>query len=721
MKKRTLIRIASLAMACTMLTGAVMSTAVTAVAKTSASSESAKEAAMKTALTKVKKRVSVPTHVSEFKYSVHNEISSNCFTFTWETPDTAKIRERIVVQIVGDIIISYRHNIYDDAETKQSFAKLTDEQLLSKAKEHLKQLNPEIYRDGVYSISNISLFGTNATVYFQRKVDGIAVDSNGASVSLDKDTGKLISCNIEWWDNAEFPSDDTKLTEAEAIESFKKLCTLTPAYTISYDYENDKQVARLVYRPDFTAEIDAFTGKKSTIWDDMHKEKGISYSPFGSFGAITEDAVAEEDCEEVTMEAGVNFTEAELKEIEADKSLLTKDKIKEMLVKDKYIKLDSNAELESSNLHKEEDTEEYFYMLYYKIDRDAEKLMGGYANIYLNAKTGEVEWFNKGDYYNEYDSTKAYPVEENLKTAKEVIKYFYGDISGGYKSHPDNKRPAEYWEVSEDGKVKNYEIERTYTFNRYVNDVIVEGDTIRVNIDNKGNINSISYNHTDVTFPTAPKFDKDKAFESLFRQQEMKLYYDGWYKPDGSVKTYLIYDTASFTLNRSYKLCRYDGSAITEKAETSTAYTDIKGNKYEKAITTLARYNITLDCENRKFNPDGEITDLEFSALVYKAMQNYVPYTINEAKKENKGVVLTRALAAKAFVTAAGGEEFAKLKGIYASPYSDVSAKHEYVGYIAIAKAMGLIDPTLKKYSPDSKVTRGEAMQFIYDYILRLS
>ncbi len=718
MKKRTLIKIASVVMACTMCLGTVTTAGFTAYAQTSGTSESAKEAAMKTALTKVKKRVTIPAQISEFTYRVQNKISTDCFTFTWSTPKSAKIREEINISIAGDTIINYNYGKYDNTEKGgQSFAKLTDEELLSKAKEHLKKLNPHAYAGGVYSISGINLFGENATVSFQRKVNGIAVDSNGASVILNKDTGKLIAMNMEWWEDAEFASTAAMLSAEEAIASFKKNCNLTPAYTISYDYENDKHTARLVYRAEYDSEMDAFTGKKSTIWSDMANDKGISYFPFGGYGAydyITEDEVAVEEAG--AADGGVNFTEAELKEIEADKSLLKKNDITEMLQDDKYVNLNDDAVLKNSYLYKDEKTEEYFYTLVYETDSSKSYYR---ANVYLNAKTGEIENFYISD-NKSLSNTKAYPVEENLTIAKDVMKYFYGDICGSYKSDPENSRPSDYYTNKNGTKV--YETARSYIFNRYVNDVIVEGDTIRVEIDNKGNVSSVNYNYTDVKFPSAPELDKDKAIDSLFKQQPMKLYYDGYYKRDGSVKTYLIYRTDSFTLNRNYKLCYHNGESIkTTSAETDTNYTDIKGNKYEKAITTLARYGITLDSADRKFNPDGALTDLEFSALVYKAMKNYVPYTIRNASDDVKPLTLTKALAAKAFVEAQGGGEYAQLKGIFTSPYKDVSAKHEYVGYIAIAKAMGFIDPSVKNYNPDSKVTRGEAMQIIYDYILRLS
>ena len=752
MKKHTLIKIASMAMAVTMLASTGAGTVMTAFAETAktAITEEQKQEKMKAALVKVKKRFTVPSHVSEFTYRTNNDFSTDCFYFTWTTPKDAEITERYNAVIIGDVIVYYNYRKNSSSDYKQSFAKLTDEQLMSKAKAHLKKLNPDVYADGVYTITGIELFGNSAYVQFQRKENGIIVDGNGFTLTLDKNTGELYNMEGEWWQNVTFKDASSKLSEEKAIEAFEKLCTLTPAYTISYDWETKEHTARLVYRPDFTDEIDAFTGKASTIWDDMKKDKGSRYNPHGygytarlanglgsDAGAVEEATCAEED--------SVEFTEAELKEIEADKSLLTKEQITKLLQDNKYIGLYNKAELKSSYLQKNEETGEYYYTLRYasgnggyittdyngyyeeiaeveEVDSDdssAIKKEKDYsANFYLNAKTGRIESFNQS-IINDLSDKNPYPVKTNLERAKAAIKNFYPDIYSEYRSASENSRESEYWTATTDG-VKHYENARTFTFKRYVNNVVVEGDTINITMTNDGQITNVRYNYTDVEFPSAPKFDKEKAFEELFRQQDMKLYYDGYYKPDGTMKTYLIYKTDSFTLDRNYKLCSYNGQELTQAEYSDTNYTDISGHKYEKAITTLARYGITLDSQNRKFNPDGTLTDEEFGNIVYQAMQSYRPYAIKNSNDERKPLTLTNALAAKVFVSASNGEKFAELKGIFKSPYSDVSEDSEYVGYIAMAKAMGLMSRTGDKFYPDGKVTRGAAMQLVYNYIVSL-
>ena len=747
-------------MAVTMLAAAGAGSMLTAYAGTStaAVTQAQKEERMKAALTKVKKRFTVPSHVSEFTYRTSNDFSTDCFYFTWTTPSDAKVYERYNAVIIGDIIVSYDHRIDSEKSNAQSFAKLTDEQLVSKAKEHLKKLNPDAYAKGIYTLTSINLFGDNAYVQFQRKENGVIVDGNGFSLTLDKNTGELYNMSGEWWNEAQFKNSSSKLSTEKAIEAFKKLCTLTPAYTVSYDWETKEQTASLVYRPNFTSEIDAFTGKASTIWEDMEKDEGSRYNPHGynysstlAYGLGSDAGVEVEEDAAVENEAGVVFTEAELKEIEADNSLLTKEQLTKMLQEDKFVGLYSKAEIKSSHLNKDEETGEYYYNLYYTSGDGASVAVpyNGYyeeeiveevgeaddgpvttvvttvkkeknysASFYLNAKTGKIENFSQS-ILNDLSDKSAYPVETNLSKAKEALKHFYPEIYKEYRSAAENSAPSDFWEETKT-KVKHYETTRTYLFKRYVNNVVVEGDTVSVTVTNDGQITNVRYSYADVEFPSAPKFDKDKAFEKLFEQQDMNLYYDGYYKPDGTVKTYLIYRTESFTLDRDYNLCSYSGKPITKSEYTDTNYTDIAGHRYEKAITTLARYGIVLDSENRKFNPDGELNHYEFQRAVTKAMKDYTPYLISSESENYKPLTLTNAVAAKVFVTVEGGDEYAELKGIFKSPYTDVSEDSEYVGYIAMAKAMGFMTGSGEKFYPNAKLTRGAAMQIIYNYIVSL-
>lgn len=739
MKNKTIAKIAAAAMAAmmTVSTAAVPAAAAsknTSSSSSSSTSETAKQKAMKEALTIVKKRVKIPSRLTEFSYSTTTKLGTECFEFTWHDKE---YKESVNISIANGIIISYRYNDSrnDDKEVKQTFAKLSDEKLIEAAKKAFKMLDPDISGKVKYSVGSIQLFDDSATIKLDRVENGIAVDGNGGNLVINKDTGELISLNLEWfWEGTKFGSTASKLTADEARAKYKSLSTLTPIYRIVSDY-NEKtgkydQKAVLLYLSDFHSEIDAVSGKKSTIWDDMRNDKGserFGYYYYNSWDAGEEPAAADDADEGV----GVTFTEAELKEIAADESLLKKADITALLNKDKYTKMPDYVSLDHANLYKDEDTGEYFYEVTYSGGSDEvqdavfdeETVVKPYFYMYvnLNAKTGEVISFNKTQ-SKHFDDSKAYPVKANAKIAEAAAKHYYGGIFGEYKADETNSDPARSY-IDSNGKTIYNEESRTYRYNRYVNGVEVENDYISINVDFTGEVQSISKRYTEVKFPSVPKFDNDKAFEQLFKQVKLSLYYDGYYKKDGTVKTYLLYNLGDYILDSKYRVVDYYGDPITAQADEDTAYTDIKGISQENAIKTLARYGITLETKNGKFDPNGKLTDKEFAAVIYKATRNFVPYYIEcgDYKKEEEAKTLTKKEAAKVFVDSYGGADFAALKGIYRAPFKDVAASDEYVGYIAIAKALGFASADGNgNYSPNKALTRAQAMQMIYDYIKRL-
>lgn len=768
MKTNTIAKLAAAAMAVmmTVSTGAVPVLAASNSNSSSSASqaEAKKQQAMKTALTAVKKRVKIPDRLTEFDYSMSTSFGTEMFSFTWSDKKTNEV---IYITYANGIILSYEYKDYrnydSEKKVKQTFAKLTDAQLIDYAKKAFKMLDPDLADKGKYSVGSIDLFGNNATINFDRMENGVAVEGNGGTVTVNKNTGELVSMRIEWfWNDTKFGSTASKLSADEARATYKSLTTLTPIYRIVDKYnektEKTEQKAVLLYLPSFTDEIDAVTGKPSTIWDDMDNDKGIRNFSSYYFNSMTDagvEAVAA-DYDDDAADEGVNFTAAELKEIEADEGMLKKDEITALLNKDKYTKMPDYVSLDNANLYKDEDTGEYYYIIDYHGGDDAIVDVGidvdeavddvdvqddtdiavedvgvdvntnpkepyFYMNVKVNAKTGKVDNFSKS-YDNYFDSSKEYPVNANAKIASAAAKHFYGDIFGEYKADESNSEPCHFY-TDRNGKKIYTESSRTYYYNRYVNGVQVEGDTIRINVDFSGDVRSISYRYTDVKFPSVPKFDNDKAFEQLFKQIKLRYYYDGYYKKDGTVKTYLLYDINSYILDSKYRIVSWDGTPLPAEKDEDTNYTDIKGIAQENAINTLARYGITLETKNGKFDPNAKLTDKEFATVIYKATRNYVPYYIEcgDYQKEEKAVTLTKKEAAKVFVNVYGGSDYAELKGIYRAPFKDVAATDDYVGYIAIAKALGFASADKNgNYSPNKVLTRAQAMQMIYDYIERL-
>ena len=577
-KTKTITKIAALTMAAMLAGAAVPAAAVMPVyALTGASTSDKSEVEMKAALTIAKQRVTIPDELSEFTYSTGKSYGTKVYQFTWSTPNTAEKYRSVTVSVVGDIITGYSDSKANEGYSSEpTLAKLTEAEILAKAEGYIKQLDPKIAGEVKAEVNSLNLFGNTARVNFYRYVNGVKVDSNNGYVTVNKNTGELYNFSASWWDNADFKDAKTAKSEAEIREDFKKLCKLTPYYKITTNYETKKKTARIVYEPDFTSEIDAFTGEASTIWDDMKEAGGTRFYGYDTMAAETEAeaaAIADSDTG-AGMENGVVFTEAELKKIQQDENLLTEKQVFELLKKDKFVALTDDYEIKSCEVYSDKEDygvmplaedpavnkkeeKETFYMSIRFTAKD--KNYKGYKNIsvQLNAETGEIINMSK------YSNTSKLPklnVENSKAVAEAAANQYAKDIIG--ECHPDagNDSEVSVW-------TGGFETSRDFRFNRFVNGIQVSGDYVNVTVDSNGVVTSFYYNYTeDVKFPSSDILTPDEALDKLYTQRNFNYYYTGWITKNGKVQTYLLYDIDSFYLNaKTGKLCNWNGEPRSEE------------------------------------------------------------------------------------------------------------------------------------------------------------
>lgn len=757
--KKTITKIAAAAMA-VMLAGAAVpmraATPVYAVSGSSTSDES--EVEMKAALTTVKQRVKIPEELSEFTYSTGKSYGTKVFDFTWKSDKdihNAGIKY-IQVSVVGDIITRYEY--YDDSKASSrwssapTLAKLTEEEILAKAEGYIKQLDPKIADSVKAEVSSFSLFGDTADVRFYRYVNGVKVEDNDGYVTVNKNTGELYSFSASWWDNADFKDAKAAKSEKEIEEAYKKLCTLTPYYKISTDWETKKKTVRIVYEPSFTSEIDAFTGEASTIWQDMRDADGTR---FYGYATVEAEEAAEYDMENPAtgagFDGGVVFTEAELKKIQQDENLLTAEQVFELLKKDKYAALTDDYEIKSYEVYSDktdnDDIEEYdvvdnetgvtthvkpssankkeekenFYISVTFAAKD--KNFKGYKNIsvQLNAETGDMISMSK--YGNNRQELPKLNVEKANAVAEGAAKQYAKDIFAECKANEYNTDP-----VAEPDEERFTERDRTFYFNRYVNDIQVSGDNIYVTVDSNNVVTGFGFTYTDdVKFPSADVLTAEEALDKLYTQRNFNYYYTAWITKDGKVQTYLLYKMNGFYLNaKTGKLCNWNGEPLNERKDTrDVKYTDIKGIPQEQAILTMQKYGVTITSDS-KFKPNEIITKDEFKKLLNAALSGYGVYYYDapeeeELLEESESNCVTRTDAAVLFTQKYDSNHIAELEGIFKTPFSDVKSSDKNIGAIAIAYAKGFIPKGDGKFNGNKQVTRAEAVQMIYDYLVHIT
>lgn len=742
--KKTIAKTAALAMAVMLAGSAIPPIAASALSGAISATSNESEADMKDALTKVKQRVTIPAELSEFTYSSGKSYGTKSYTFEWSNPQNSGAYGVISVSVVGNIITEYSYYKNEKYSSEPRLAALSEETLLEKAGEYLKQLDPTIADKVKLEVSNFSLTSTNATIKFTRFENGIEVSENGGNIVLDKDTGALKNFSASWMDNAVFPDKKTAKSETDIRAAYKNLCKLTPYYKITTDWKTKNKTVRIVYEPDFTSEIDAFTGKPSTIWEDMNSEEGVKFYGSKFTNSYAESELAE-DAALVGGDGGeVVFTAAEMKKIQQDNNLITAEKAFELLKKDKYAALTDDYTVSSyevysdkqdygvmplakdSSANKKEEKEKFYLNVRFTVKDELKNNYSGYKNVYvtLNAETGEMLNMQK---YSGPNDLPMLDVEKANKIADSVAKTYAKSIIGGYKADESNTAPLQTWErrISGGKKEELGETAREFVYNRYVNGIGVYGDSVRVTVDSRGVVTGYRFNHTeDVKFPAADILTADQAFEKLYQQKKFDCYYDGWISKDGKVKTYLLYKMDNFYLNaKTGKLCSWNGEALNERVSASEVkYSDIKGIPQEQAILTLQKYGVILTSES-KFNPNAYINENEFKDLLTSALGSYITaaYDVDENELDAEPQPATRESAAVIFADFYDNGGITKLKGIFKTPYSDVKSSDPNAGAIAVAYAKGFFGKGDGTFGGSKKITRAEAAQLIYGYIQLLS
>ncbi|MDR0991612.1 MAG: S-layer homology domain-containing protein [Ruminococcus sp.] len=679
---------------------------------------------LQTALTTVKKRITVPDYLTEFNYSTGTNKNNTSYTFNWSQKNLGKdivpladsagrTISRISVTVVGDIItrynrdFNYKESTYDTSGAH--LGALAVSLFETTAKKNIDILNPGMSKSIKFTGNYANLYGTSVTYRFTRNENGVDVTSNSGSIIFDKNTGDITNFNVTWWDAATFKSPDTKISEEAMEKAFTAAIDLDKEYIIKRDYKTKTVSSMILYHPEDNYEFDAFTGKKSTIWDDYAiamQTTGMGDIQESGEGLESDDVM---DAEEATAASNdVSFTEEELKAISENDKMVKRDEATAIILADPYIGLTKEYQLISGTLYTKNDfgVTNYWQLRY--VINNTEK--SAEIDVRLDADSGKVLSF---DSYSYLKNQKAETAPKKLdiakadKTAEAAFKYYMGSKNDEYKYNEADDPVYEEDPITKE----RYAISKFYSKSRYHEGIKVRNENAYMSIDGDGKISSFSYTYTDVDFPSSETLSQTEAYEKLWAQKSFKLSYNGFVGANGEAKTYLLYKLDSFYLNaKTGAVCNYNGDKVQSYESEKVTFSDVKGTKYETAVNSLLAYGVYLEPQNGKFAANAAITQGQFNRLLSNV---YGSASLDE-KSQDK--TLTKADAAKIYVEATGGEEYAKLKGIYKAPYADVPEDHAYVGYIAIAKAEGVFESG-GNFNPGSSLTRGDAIVMIYEMV----
>lgn len=743
-KRRILSALLAAVIAAGTLSAMPVSADSTAAENAGEASESAETAAMRNALLEVKKRVNIPAEYDKFDCKTETKYEITYYRFIWykgelnwrgEEPQ----EEGIVIEYYNGFISSYELFAKDYSSGKASFSKLTAGQQEAYAKKYFYMLNPDIKGNAVITRGSRknSLFNMDVTFYADRVENGINMPKNGGKIVVDRDTGALKYFELDWWSEAVIPDASKRLSVSEVSDIYASRKPLEAYYGLYYRNEKDGEGKRIsvpyvlaVYRPTVSGEneIDAITGKYTEYYADREKYSHTSAYTWGS-GKYGDDDMVEagEGYAEDDVIDDPSLSSAEIAALEKENSYISYEQALKIIKEDEFIVFDE--QLVSSRNYLDSYTDEkgdeqvcrYLKFEYTTEDKTKDDIFLG---VTLDANSGKIISYSKRyEYGTAHKERPKLDVKAAQALAEKAAAHFIGDRAGEYMY---------------DGGLDSMRSTDTADFTRYVNGLPAVFDTMNVTVNSCGEVTGFSHVYHDIEFPEAKLVGEGQAYRNLFRDMKPSLYYNGFTDLQLTPHVYLTYE-----FDEDYRINAITGQRITyygdnyytheKKAEETNEpilYTDIKGHKYEKEITTLWEYGVRIT-DSETLDPDGAITVEEFDRLCENTGVRYDIYDVYHYRKKNpetgkytdyddpayKQRLTFRELARINVCCYTDCGEAAEIPGIYAPPFKNISADDPYCGFIAIAKAKELIHGRDGEFSADGCISRGQCLKLFYDYI----
>lgn len=659
---------------------------------------------VQSALSSVKKRVQIPAELTEFDSGSYKDGENITYNFNWSDKNN-KLSIEVECDAYGRISRYYSWNNSSNAELR--LTPYTAEDALNFAEEFLKKSMPEAYENGAElmwdgSSPNGRIYssgGVRYTFNFKRMYQGAEVYGNDVSVTVlaTQNGMKIQNMRSEYDYDAEF-SVPKNITD-NANDAYIKAFPIKLHYI--KDYENstdDTDAVRLIYSVDDNCEgfISAETGEIKE-----EKLKNAEYSG-GAGSSSAEDASSD------NVFLKESFTEAETAELENVKGLISEADAEKILRGISDLKMTSGMKLSQVRIYKEDDG--YFINIGFSDDSDSRSL-----SATLDAKSGEIKSiFNYC--YEDYRSSdyKNYAVTDAQKDdAQKKCDSFFKSVSA----------VAEEYVIDND-----YSHSSTVTFDyvRTANGVDYTENSAGISYDVKNSMIKYYFapNHSAAAEFADPSLaaDAHEVYTEILSQYPLK-------------KVYVFTDADKYELCLRPSKSYITADALTGKIENTDedagGYTDIDAHWCANAVGRLADAGICLN--GTEFKPNENITKADllrlFSAgLSSRGNLNCTDDVITELMRE-KSVIADDETADSSFVMRedacvymvrlAGFERVAKLSDIFTVDFADkAEISADKTGYASILSGMGVICGDGQSMRPKDYLTRAEAAQMLYVYLL---
>lgn len=641
-----------------------------------------------------------------FNSSVSSYGGRTYYYFNWKD-SSGKLNEINVTIDSQGLVTSY--STYDPRTLEeQRLPRITKDEAISLAVKFIERLENGISASIEYDDTSYYAAASDPNYNFRfiRIVNGIPFSDNDLNISISKSSGKTTSLYLNWMRDAEFSGLEGIMDIEDAKNAYKEIPGIQLVYKISdryprpLDSSGQELTHYLVYAPrDNITMIDPWTG-----------EPVISgYGPYGMGGGKAEE-----------MDQG-GVTPIEKEELEKLKGLLSSTEA-EKLSRDN-LDLGEDYIIESQSLYFSwKNKGEYIWSTSFSKNRGAEN--AEFVEISLNAKSGDILSF----YINKSTNEGKKPTINREMARKIALSY----INKTIPELKDSIKGAYEYNIVETERLQYF------TFNRYAEDIQIEGDSVTIVIDTyDGTVTSYNKSWYTGNLPSPEGvISIDKAYEALIERVGFGLGYriiPVEEKGIWSDQVRLVYQIspqrAPYIDPFSGEPLDYSGNPY--RIRQAKSYGDLENSYAKDKILLLAEYGITLPGDD--FLPKTQIRQKDFMRFLWGAMNSYrldrevSDDTIykeladsriildEEIKREE---VVTKAEAAKFVVRAKGLAKIAEIQGIYANIFKDSTAiRSDLKGYITLAYGLGILKGDNTGYiRPDYLLKREDAASMIFEF-----
>lgn len=656
------------------------------------------------AIIKSKNLFNITDEYDKFNSNVSSFDGKTFFYLNW-IDSSGKLGE-INVNISSDGTIYSYNKFKSDYENKKSkLPSISKDEGLSIAMNAIKNINPKISESIIYNESQKPI-DPNSSEYnyeFIRVQNDIPYFENYLYVSIDKNTGGLMSYYLNWDEEISFPDSKDMINLDKAIELYKEKIGLSLVYKTNYIDGIDKMY--LVY-----------TGLENNKGIDAKTGEVVSYDDCVGF--------TEEKSDMIFNEEGLSPDES--KAIKNISNLISSEEAEKSARK--ILNIDDEYKLSSINLYSYlKKKNEYAWTMSFQ--KGEEENSHYQYDVSLDAKTGDIIsfyfTFPKEDAVKEYKSK-----DQIMKIIEDYIK----------KMNPEIYNEVELYKNFEDKSGDNL----IYCFNyiRKHNEAYIADDSISVYVDGK-NGNIVGYNknwHKGEIPQLVNKISIDEAYKKLFEDLGMEIKYVTANDSANSKKTdkiiklcYCIKSDKPLNISvETGEFLDYNGRPF--KEEKVARYRDIDNSYAKEKILVLAEHGIDLPGEN--FKPKDKINQREFLYLLAKSnsqnidledensdekLYNYLIKTgVIKDEEKNPEKLVTKEESIKYIIRMLKYDKIADINGIYKDLFKDANEIDDKLkGYVSIAYGLNIISGSNGYLRPKLELSREDAVNMVYNYLFK--